>query len=103
MQEDSVTGKVQLHPITHVKVQDMEQTTQLLHTALQWRSIASTGCNQMSSRAHTVFQLHLDMRDKPLGARCPLHSTLTFVDLAGSERLAKSNAVGVRAYVPTFK
>lgn len=102
VQEDSQAGRVQLQPVTHVKVQDLEQITQRLHSALQWRSIASTGCNRMSSRAHTIFQLHLGMRDRQLGARSPLQSSLTFVDLAGSERLSKSNAVGIRAYVLTF-
>lgn len=97
MQEDSQTGKVQLHPVTHVEMNSMEQTTQRLQTALQCRSIASTGCNPMSSRAHTVFQLHLTLRDRPLKGRGPLHSTLTFVDLAGSERLSQSNAAGLRA------
>lgn len=96
-QEDSQAGTVQLHPVTHIEMKDMEQTTQRLQTALQWRSIASTGCNRMSSRAHTVFQLHLTIRERPLKGRGPVHSTLTFVDLAGSERLSNSNATGARA------
>lgn len=84
-------------------VVDMPTSVERLRAALECRSVAATGMNEQSSRAHTVFQLHLESAPRVKSrAAAVRHSTLTFVDLAGSERLAKSHTSGARACAPPF-
>lgn len=97
LQEDAKHGTVQMRPITTVPVVDVKQGAKRLRQALHLRTISATDINEHSSRAHTIFQLHLDISSRG-GAGGKRHSTLTFVDLAGSERLSKSNAEGIHAY-----
>jgi hypothetical protein len=86
-----------MRPIKSVPVLDVQQGVKRLRQALHRRTVSSTDVNERSSRAHTIFQLHLHIRSK--GDSVLRHSTLTFVDLAGSERLSKSNAAGIHVYV----
>lgn len=50
--------------------------------------MASTACNERSSRSHSILQIHLVKPDKTV--------TLTLVDLAGSERLNFTKVEGER-------
>jgi kinesin family member C1 len=59
------------------------------------RAVASTQCNDHSSRSHTVFQLHITGHNSV--SKKSVSSVLSLVDLAGSERLKQSKATGARA------
>ena len=52
--------------------------------------------NATSSRAHTVFTLHIESRSRVESADKVTYSKLHLVDLAGCERTKKSQATGLR-------
>lgn len=66
----------------------------VLERAAACRAMSRTGCNERSSRSHTVFQLRLHARNTKTGAK--RQSMLSLVDLAGSERLSDSKTTGER-------
>jgi hypothetical protein len=97
LQESGAAASIQAEPLVRVPVHDVERLIQQLRRALECRSVASTGMNELSSRAHTIFQLQFEIVSRK---RCPhevKRSSLTFVDLAGSERLGKSKLTGAQA------
>lgn len=51
--------------------------------------------NETSSRAHTVFTLHIESRSRVESADKVTYSKLHLVDLAGSERTKKTNSMGL--------
>ena len=55
------------------------------------RNISEHKLNKHSSRAHSVFTIHLEMRSKVESSEKVVISKLNIVDLAGSERLSKNN------------
>ena len=59
-----------------------------------FRSVASTNCNERSSRSHSLFQLQLRGTNAHTEQRSC--GVLNLIDLAGSERVGKSGATGVR-------
>ena len=90
-----------LEPVTSIPVTDMHGIVRQLRAALDARSVAATTMNAHSSRAHTLFQLHIVSTARRNHGAAVRESTLTFVDLAGSERLRKDDdASGARACVP---
>ena len=54
------------------------------------RSISEHRLNKNSSRAHSVFTIHLEMRSKVESSEKVVVSKLNIVDLAGSERTKKT-------------
>ena len=54
------------------------------------RSISEHRLNKNSSRAHSVFTIHLEMRSKVESSEKVVISKLNIVDLAGSERTKKT-------------
>ena len=78
---------------TTVEIQSQEQVFKLLRKAEKHRSVASTACNQNSSRSHSIFQVKLAF-PSPNGQE--VHKTLSLVDLAGSERLSHTQVEGER-------
>jgi len=66
----------------------------LLHQAHKNRSTASTDCNDVSSRSHSLFQLYLTGFNSE--SKQTVHGVLNLIDLAGSERLKSSNSKGQR-------
>jgi hypothetical protein len=98
VQEDTKRGVTTVEPITYRPVKDMNTVIEQLRYGLENRSIAATEMNEASSRAHTIFQLHIKTSSRVRGrGGASRFSTLTFVDLAGSERLSKSKTTGARA------
>lgn len=78
-----------IEPTDNIAVEDV------MRQAAKYRSVASTDMNDVSSRSHSVFTLHLTaVHPKQKQA---LRGTLNLVDLAGSERLESSGATGDRA------
>ena len=56
------------------------------------RKVASTNCNERSSRSHSVFQLfinstkrHTEGLEEEIGKKLTQEGTLNLIDLAGSE------------------
>jgi kinesin family protein C1 len=66
----------------------------LLKKAAKNRSVASTNCNERSSRSHSVFTLSIHGVNSETKQRT--HGVLNLIDLAGSERLNNSGATGDR-------
>lgn len=77
-----------------VTVSSPREVHRVLERAAACRAMSRTGCNERSSRSHTVFQLTLHARNTKTGSK--RQSILSLVDLAGSERLSDSKTTGER-------
>ncbi len=75
-----------------VDINNESQVEEILRRAARTRSVASTNMNEESSRSHSVFTLHLVMKN--VQQKIALRSQLNLVDLAGSERVGRSGATG---------
>ena len=92
--------KVREHPKTGPYLEGLsaravasaDEALSLLDVGLSVRTVASTNMNRQSSRAHTVFQLTLAVREE--SSKKARRATLSLVDLAGSERAARTGAMG---------
>ena len=75
-------------------VQSPQEVFKLLQKASENRAVASTNCNERSSRSHSVFTMKLS------GTNTLTEETsegiLNLIDLAGSERLSSSGSTGDR-------
>jgi len=78
------------------RVQDADAVHALIRRAARQRHVASTACNDRSSRSHSVFQLSFEGLKDSRSQRREVKGLLSLVDLAGSERVEKSGAVGER-------
>jgi Kinesin motor domain len=67
---------------------------QILREGEAKKRVHSTAMNDRSSRAHSIFAIHLKQTNA--AANRTVESTFSLVDLAGSERLNKSKAQGDR-------
>jgi len=74
---------------------DSDSVEEVMRQAAKHRSVASTDMNEVSSRSHSVFTLHLTATHSK--QKKGLRGVLNLVDLAGSERLDRSGATGDRA------
>lgn len=81
-------------PFDADRVEAPDQVHELLRRASHNRAVASTNCNERSSRSHSVFQLKIDGKNTITGAVAS--GLLNLIDLAGSERLANSGSTGDR-------
>ena len=73
---------------------DVDHITRIMDIAARHRSVGQTAMNELSSRSHSVFCLHLRASNAEQGI--VLKGALNLVDLAGSERLDRSGAKGER-------
>lgn len=62
------------------------------------RNISEHKLNKHSSRAHSVFTIHLEMRSKVESSEKVVISKLNIVDLAGSERTKKNRISRIITY-----
>lgn len=78
-----------------------QQVYQLIKTGEQHRHVGVTDMNAKSSRAHTLFKIIVESKERghsAAGKPSPVRvSTLNLVDLAGSENAKMTNSVGERA------
>lgn len=85
-----------------------EEALKTLHIGALNRTTAATLMNDVSSRSHAVFTIHLHQTSREIGTGSDSSgngdsmdvttvSRFTFVDLAGSERMKKTGAEGERA------
>lgn len=58
------------------------------------RTVRNHMLNEASSRAHTIFTLHIESRSRVESADKVIFSKLHLVDLAGSERTKKTHSEG---------
>ncbi|KAK9767493.1 kinesin-like nuclear fusion protein [Basidiobolus ranarum] len=87
-------GKTMVTDLTTVTIDSPEKMKALMKHAGQNRAVASTQCNDRSSRSHSVFMLRLSGRNSYSGEVS--EGMLNLIDLAGSERLSQSGATGER-------
>ncbi|CAB3404987.1 unnamed protein product [Caenorhabditis bovis] len=80
--------------VKKLPIRCLEDVDVILAHAGDHRSTAATGCNELSSRSHALFDVHVESINSTTGenAKC----TLTLVDLAGSERVRDCGATGER-------
>ncbi|OMJ22462.1 Kinesin-2 [Smittium culicis] len=76
------------------QVDSANSVSSLLTKAALNRRVASTDCNERSSRSHCVFTLFIKGKNSQTGESC--NSMLNLIDLAGSERLNSSKSTGDR-------
>jgi len=81
--------------LKHIDPTNMAAIEDVMQQAAKYRSVGCTGMNQVSSRSHSVFTLHLTATHSERKQK--LKGTLNLVDLAGSERLDRSGATGAQA------
>ena len=77
-------------------VNSAEQVIELMHLGELQRHVGATDMNEQSSRAHTLFKIIIESKDKSKAFKAQV-STLNLVDLAGSESAKMTNARGERA------
>lgn len=94
IQQRNKGNKVEIPGLITVPVETPDDVFPLLKQACINRSVASTDCNDQSSRSHSVFQLYIRGENKLTEQK--RFGLLNLVDLAGSERLKRSNAQGQR-------
>ncbi|KAJ3010263.1 kinesin-like nuclear fusion protein [Thoreauomyces humboldtii] len=88
------TGRTSVTDISTVQVKTPKEVHRVLSLASHNRAVASTNCNERSSRSHSVFTLRLTGVNSLTGERS--HGILNLIDLAGSERLSSSGSTGDR-------
>ena len=86
--------------VTDLTIRPLEPTDQkavedVMKTAEKYRTVASTNMNDVSSRSHSVFTLHLTAIHAESNQE--LKGMLNLCDLAGSERLKRSGVTGDQA------
>jgi kinesin family protein C1 len=74
---------------------DMEAVGDVMSTAAKFRTTKATSMNDVSSRSHSVFTLHLTAVHPETNKS--LKGMLNLVDLAGSERIKRSGVTGDEA------
>lgn len=78
----------------------MDNITQLktvLKVGSKNRTKESTGCNEVSSRSHGIFQIHIEVKNKTQSTVDEtIVSKLLMIDLAGSERASNTTNKGLR-------
>lgn len=87
-------GKTTVTDVVTVPVKSPNAVHALLTKASSNRAVASTNCNERSSRSHSVFTMRLSGRNDLTSERS--EGVLNLIDLAGSESLSKSGSAGDR-------
>ncbi|KAI9296929.1 kinesin-domain-containing protein [Neoconidiobolus thromboides FSU 785] len=87
-------GRTVVTDITIVNVSNPKTVHNLLNKASKNRAVASTNCNERSSRSHSVFTMRLTGHNTLTQEKS--EGVLNLIDLAGSESLNKSGSTGDR-------
>ncbi|MEW5314042.1 MAG: hypothetical protein WDW38_005568 [Sanguina aurantia] len=91
--EDS-NGNTFVRGLSTLAVGSEEEALSAFFTGEAGRSVAGHVLNAASSRSHTVFSVHLEMRTSEAASERAVLSKLHLVDLAGSERTKKTGVTG---------
>jgi kinesin family protein 6/9 len=93
IQEDH-KGYVLVKGQTLRQADNEEDALQVLFEGENNKTVASHKLNKSSSRAHSVFTIHLEIRSKVESSEKVVMSKINLVDLAGSERTKKTGSEG---------
>ncbi|KAA0194499.1 kinesin protein KIF9 [Fasciolopsis buskii] len=75
-------------------VQSLDEALNYLFEGELNRAVAPHALNRCSSRAHTIFTIHLTISDQSDSNGSIKTSRINYVDLAGSERIGKTQSTG---------
>jgi kinesin family member 6/9 len=93
IQEDQ-KGYVLVKGLTRRQADNEEDAQQILFEGENNKTIAEHKLNKNSSRAHSIFTIHLEIRSKVESSEKVVMSKINLVDLAGSERTKKTGSEG---------
>jgi hypothetical protein len=79
-----------------IPVTTLDEVMAIISAGVALRATYETSMNEVSSRSHTVFTLHVVQRERNQPDSQTTTGMLNLVDLAGSERLDKSKSEGQR-------
>ncbi|GIL58915.1 hypothetical protein Vafri_13928 [Volvox africanus] len=91
--EDS-NNNAYVRGLTLIPVSSEEEALAQFFLGEQGRTNAGHVLNAESSRSHTVFTVHVEMRTSEAASERAILSKINLVDLAGSERTKKTNVTG---------
>ncbi|GAA5954378.1 hypothetical protein JCM10213_005365 [Rhodosporidiobolus nylandii] len=96
--EETKNGQtgVTIQGLEETFIQNAEEGLRVLRRGSERRQIASTNCNERSSRSHSIFTIHVHVKENG-GTDVLKVGKLNLVDLAGSENVGRSGAVQGRA------
>lgn len=80
--------------LTRRQADNEEEALQVLFEGENNKTVAEHKLNKNSSRAHSVFTVHLEIRSKVESSERVVMSKINLVDLAGSERTKKTGSEG---------
>eukprot|EP00595_Chromulina_sp_UTEXLB2642_P003564 CAMPEP_0196764274 /NCGR_PEP_ID=MMETSP1095-20130614/5787_1 /TAXON_ID=96789 ORGANISM="Chromulina nebulosa, Strain UTEXLB2642" /NCGR_SAMPLE_ID=MMETSP1095 /ASSEMBLY_ACC=CAM_ASM_000446 /LENGTH=744 /DNA_ID=CAMNT_0042119433 /DNA_START=117 /DNA_END=2351 /DNA_ORIENTATION=+ len=95
IQHDPKTNLTSLVGVKEQVVGSYSQTLSLIKSGETLRHVGATDMNEKSSRAHTLFRLTIESKER--NSNAVLVSSLNLVDLAGSENAKQTNSKGERA------
>mmetsp|Transcript_20726 Transcript_20726/g.31786 ORF Transcript_20726/g.31786 Transcript_20726/m.31786 type:complete len:110 (-) Transcript_20726:1257-1586(-) len=87
--QDDAKGEVHVRGLSQHTVRNEEEALNFLFEGETKKTVAGTMMNEHSSRAHSVYTLHIQSRPRMESAEKVIHSKLHLVDLAGNERTKK--------------
>lgn len=80
--------------LTRTQADNEEAALQILFEGENNKTVAEHKLNKNSSRAHSIFTVHLEIRSKVESSEKVVMSKINLVDLAGSERTKKTGSEG---------
>ncbi|ODV96378.1 hypothetical protein PACTADRAFT_49737 [Pachysolen tannophilus NRRL Y-2460] len=97
--DDHTKKSIVVQGMEEVFIQNAQEGLKVLNDGSYKRQVASTQCNDLSSRSHTVFTITVHMKkiDPLTGEEFLKIGKLNLVDLAGSENISRSGAENKRA------
>lgn len=98
---ESISNGIYINRLTEKKVSSFEEVMGYMARGDEFRNIAATKLNELSSRSHTVFRISISSQENISDSsgiqRGKMKiSQLNLVDLAGSEGASKTQAEGLR-------
>lgn len=102
---ESITNGIYINRLCEKKVTSCDEALNFMNKGDEFRNIAATKLNELSSRSHTVFRINICSQELVAagegaeggGLRGKMKiSQLNLVDLAGSEGASKTQAEGIR-------
>jgi centromeric protein E len=90
---ESITNGIYINRLSEKQVGSFEEVMAIMNKGDEFRNIAATKLNELSSRSHTVFRINIkqEIIDQLHGNKIKI-SQLNLVDLAGSEGASKTQA-----------
>lgn len=95
-QKDNKQSAIHIQNLHEEILINYKHGLKVLSKGLNFRQVASTKMNDVSSRSHAIFTINLFKQNKETGNLFRV-SKMNLVDLAGSENISKSGALNQRA------